>query len=183
VFFNPDGGDASEVAGKRCLRSFTTKQLLTTDNHHSDSASPSPLKFTGWPNPSRMRDLCRALYGEPAAQQHSAEVQAPYLPNHADDFNPSAPACDERAAMLVRCNLLRFAVSLLAVAAMTFSLQEYVRANCLNGAKSSMNDAEFTVGPFRDDIAVVRYAARGWCCILGIVMLFCSINGCDSGAQ
>jgi len=92
-----------------------------TDNA-SDSASP--LKFTGWPNPSRMRDL-RGPKSSSSAQQQAPSLQAPYLPNHSDDFNPGPPSCSEEAA-----------------------LEEYTR--------NSQVHATFTVGPFRDDIAVVR---------------------------
>ena len=73
-------------------------QLLMTDTFRPDSASP--LKFTGWPNPRRMRDLCLSK-STSRAQQHSADLQAPYLPNHSDDFNPSAPSCNERTALEV----------------------------------------------------------------------------------
>ena len=73
-------------------------RLLMTDTFRPGSASP--LKFTGWPNPSRIRDLCRPKTSS-SAQQQAPPLQAPYLPNHSDDFNPGPPSCNEEAALEV----------------------------------------------------------------------------------
>jgi hypothetical protein len=73
-------------------------QLLMTDTFRPDSASP--LKFTGWPNPRRMRDLCGPKLSS-RAQQQAPSLQAPYLPKHSDDFNPGAPSCNEETALEV----------------------------------------------------------------------------------
>ena len=77
-------------------------QLLMTDTFRPGSASP--LKFTGWPNPSRMRDLLGPKSSS-SAQQQAPPLQAPYLPNHSDEFNPGAPSCNEETALEVYLRL------------------------------------------------------------------------------